>query len=407
LLEINNLCASYYPFGSTQDGLNYVSTTLSDNDLKNKYLFGGQEQDSKTGFFEYHYRQYDSWLGRWHVQDPLMEFYATQSPYHFAGNNPVNNYEANGAYYYMSPFDSKNYGDDDDGFSFDIGDGFGSDGGGGRDGLSGGGDEEVGYTFEGMNVLGETSATSSYRSNVYFLFPSRMPWLNYSPSRNDLPENGWMPKDQAGGGKDYKMDKKGNIIFVKNNNSDHDRLYKAKGNGEIRPMQVIDNIAIGILSDGDNFKTTDKIIDLDGENPLSLPDVEDFLTKFANFIGLEMSGAYLSTKDDADADISHVYIDEYGDKNPKYRNTPFEAFTSLKEMYKYPGYFLITHFHTHLSNLADRPRTDVENPSGMADGNKDIGFRNSQIRKGKEGYFYNFLILTRTVGNPPIKQIPY
>jgi RHS repeat-associated protein len=69
-----------------------------DNDLKNKYLFGGKEQDSKTGFFEYHYRQYDSWLGRWHVVDPMAEeMYGTQSPYHFAGNNPINNMETNGA----------------------------------------------------------------------------------------------------------------------------------------------------------------------------------------------------------------------------------------------------------------------------------------------------------------------
>jgi RHS repeat-associated protein len=97
LLNISNLCISYYPFGATQEGLNYVSTTLTDNDLTNKYLFGGKEQDSKTGFYEYHFRQYDSWLGRWHVVDPMAEAYGTQSPYHFAGNNPINNGKVNGA----------------------------------------------------------------------------------------------------------------------------------------------------------------------------------------------------------------------------------------------------------------------------------------------------------------------
>jgi hypothetical protein len=50
----------------------------------------------------------------------------TQSPYHFAGNNPVNNYEVNGADYYMSPFDSKKWSDDDDGIG-DMGDALGSD----------------------------------------------------------------------------------------------------------------------------------------------------------------------------------------------------------------------------------------------------------------------------------------
>jgi RHS repeat-associated protein len=98
-LNISSLCVSYYPFGSTQEGLGFVSDTLTDNDLKNRYLFGGKEQDSKTGFFEYHFRQYDSWLGRWHVVDPMAEMYGTQSPYHFAGNNPINNMETNGAFW--------------------------------------------------------------------------------------------------------------------------------------------------------------------------------------------------------------------------------------------------------------------------------------------------------------------
>jgi RHS repeat-associated protein len=56
-----------------------------------------KNRTAKQAFYEYHYRQYDSWLGRWHVVDPMAEAYGTQSPYHFAGNNPVNNLEINGA----------------------------------------------------------------------------------------------------------------------------------------------------------------------------------------------------------------------------------------------------------------------------------------------------------------------
>jgi RHS repeat-associated protein len=67
--------------------------------LKEQVPLWWKEQDSKTGFFEYHYRQYDSWLGRWHVVDPMAEMYGTQSPYHFAGNNPINNMETNGAFW--------------------------------------------------------------------------------------------------------------------------------------------------------------------------------------------------------------------------------------------------------------------------------------------------------------------
>jgi RHS repeat-associated protein len=204
-LNISNLCISYYPFGSTQEGLNFVSTALTDNDLVNKYLFGGKEQDSKTGFFEYHYRQYDSWLGRWHVQDPLAEFYATQSPYHFAGNNPINNYEANGAYYYMSPFDSKNFGDDDDGFSFDIGDGLGSDGGGGR-GWSGGGSK-----WKRMGLNATEPARPTYQHTPY-VYPNRNP-LNGYVVPGETHGEGWMPRDRAGGGTPQRRNK-GNIIVT-------------------------------------------------------------------------------------------------------------------------------------------------------------------------------------------------
>jgi RHS repeat-associated protein len=183
---------SYYPFGSTQDGLSYIDNTLKNNDLKNKYLFGGQEQDSKTGFFEYHYRQYDSWLGRWHVVDPMAEMYGTQSPYHFAGDNPINNMETNGATYYMIP---GLWNEDDDGFSFDIGDGLGSDGGGGWD-LFYGADRDT----DSGSAKGSRSRRASTEHTPY-IYPNRNPLNEYTtPVVNEGTGNGWMPRDQAGGG---------------------------------------------------------------------------------------------------------------------------------------------------------------------------------------------------------------
>jgi hypothetical protein len=50
--------------------------------------------------YEYGFRDYDAQLARWHVVDPSAESYIGQSPYHFAGNSPVNNIELNGADYY-------------------------------------------------------------------------------------------------------------------------------------------------------------------------------------------------------------------------------------------------------------------------------------------------------------------
>jgi RHS repeat-associated protein len=83
-----------------QQGLSYTNNTLLDSDLKNKYLFNGKELDDKTNFYEYGFRDYDAQLARWHVVDPSAESYIGQSPYHFAGNSPVNNIELNGADYY-------------------------------------------------------------------------------------------------------------------------------------------------------------------------------------------------------------------------------------------------------------------------------------------------------------------
>ncbi|MBN2757570.1 MAG: hypothetical protein JXR51_10370 [Bacteroidales bacterium] len=110
---------SYYPFGMTQNGLSFSERYQTNNDSQNKFLFGGKvvakrrsrfcgKKDSFTGHYEFGFRNYDAQLARWHVRDPLAENYSTQSPYHFAGNNPINNFEINGAEDMISPGDWQN-----------------------------------------------------------------------------------------------------------------------------------------------------------------------------------------------------------------------------------------------------------------------------------------------------------
>jgi RHS repeat-associated protein len=383
LLNISNLCISYYPFGATQEGLNFVSTALTDNDLKNKYLFGGKEQDSKTGFFEYHYRQYDSWLGRWHVVDPMAEMYGTQSPYHFAGNNPINNYEANGAYYYMSPFDSKNYGDEDDGFSFDIGDGFGSDGGG-WDGWSGGGDA-VGNTLDGTYVIGSVRTVA----HVPYVYPDRNPLSGYTaPVVNEGTGNGWMPRDQAGGGSapghDYKIDKDGNITLIKENGRKQDRLFRVNEDGKIRAMQKI-NVAPGILKDGLNLMTTDEVINVNGTNPDGSPqpkltDVEEFLIDYTDYIAnKEMTGVYLVAP--GEDDPYAVYIDEYKDHFQKTSTLSLDA-TKINMKHVH------THYHTH--------------PKGVYDpvNQTRAGLKDKRMKQNQIDNYKRFIILTNDWSSP-------
>jgi RHS repeat-associated protein len=77
----------YYPFGGTMPGLskNYAVSNLND------FQYNGKEKlhlNNENNLFWYDYgaRMYDPSLGRWHVQDPLIQF---ASRYSAMGNNPI------------------------------------------------------------------------------------------------------------------------------------------------------------------------------------------------------------------------------------------------------------------------------------------------------------------------------
>ena len=84
-----------YPFGLTHQ------QPLPGN-LKNRYLFQSAEltQDFGLGWYDFGLRSnYDPTTGRWGSVDPAADMYASHSPYHFGGNNPISNYEVNGAFF--------------------------------------------------------------------------------------------------------------------------------------------------------------------------------------------------------------------------------------------------------------------------------------------------------------------
>lgn len=76
----------YFPFG-----LQIPKTAGT-----NKYLYNGKEKQPETGWLDYGARMYDPTIGRFITQDRFAEKYYDQSPYQYAGNDPVGNVDVNG-----------------------------------------------------------------------------------------------------------------------------------------------------------------------------------------------------------------------------------------------------------------------------------------------------------------------
>ncbi|MBS1491346.1 MAG: RHS repeat-associated core domain-containing protein [Bacteroidetes bacterium] len=75
----------YYPFGLL------TQNSWTRDNTSNSFLYdGGNELNTTTGIYETMFRGYDPALGRFHQIDPLAYRSSDLTPYHYAGNNPVN-----------------------------------------------------------------------------------------------------------------------------------------------------------------------------------------------------------------------------------------------------------------------------------------------------------------------------
>lgn len=89
----------YYPFGG-QQATSWTRVSAQDN---LRLYNAGSELNKLTQNYETFYRQYDPMLGRFNGIDIKAVKYANQSPYQFAGNNPVSNNDPMGDDYNPPP----------------------------------------------------------------------------------------------------------------------------------------------------------------------------------------------------------------------------------------------------------------------------------------------------------------
>jgi RHS repeat-associated protein len=86
VIQVND----YYPYGMT------AFTWVREGEKETKEKFQGKEFDEKTGWHDFHARQYDPALGRFESIDPKNQF---SSPYMGMGDNPVNGVDPDGQWF--------------------------------------------------------------------------------------------------------------------------------------------------------------------------------------------------------------------------------------------------------------------------------------------------------------------
>jgi len=175
---------------------------------------------------------------------------------------------------------------------------------------------------------------------------------------------------------DYTVNKKtGDVKQVGEANKDPDRVLqtdkkgnvKKKGEGFLgflvgksergQSKVAFDGIEKGILKGGENLRGTQgNIIDVNGKGQPTTTGVETFMSKLADYVGVEVAGYELSNK--GESDISHIFMGGYQYNDAKTSSVELDKLNLLRPGNDYTPQIRI---HTHLTDFTDpvnRYKTD-------------------------------------------------